>query len=584
MPAIAIITRCALTILTLHALLACQGCGRNMKQADLVITNARIWTTHAPSETPEKQPDPTTNTDTNADPTAFAIRDGRFAFVGNDDDAKAWIGPHTKIINAAGARIIPGITDAHLHLVSGGQQLARLNLRDAPSRAAFVTAIAERGKQLQPGEWIRGGRWSTESWNNTTQPDKAWIDPATREYPVFLVRMDGHSALANSAALRIAGIDRNGPDDPVGGRIVRDPKTGEPTGLLKESALELVRDRIPEASAKNLDTALAAAQLEAHRHGLTCVHTMSEWSDLAPLLRARNAGSLSLRVRVHVMEDDWTELIENCQQFPNDPRLKIAGFKQFMDGSLGSRTAYMTDPFSDNPPGRADYRGLLTAIGQNENQLQRMCVTADAARLNLAIHAIGDQANHRVLNIYENAIKKNGPRSARRMRIEHAQHLLPEDIERFGRLGIVASMQPLHKADDARYAEKAIGPERCKSSYAFRSLLDTGAPLAFGSDWPVVSLNPFLGIHAAVTGMSVENRPFVPEQNISISEALAAYTTGGAYAVAEEKSLGRIAVGYFADFVILDRDILAIPPTEISQIQAKATYVNGDQVWADGDD
>lgn len=539
--------------------------------ADLIVVNARVWT--GDDELPEAE--------------AFAVLGGRFVCVGDDRSVRQWSGPKTKTVDARGARIIPGMIDSHLHLISGGLQLARLNLRDVPDRAAFVAAIAERAGQTPAGGWILGGRWSTESWSDPVQPTKGWIDSVTPEHPVLLSRMDGHSALANSVALKLAGIDRDGPVDPAGGKIDRHRETNEPTGILRESAMGLVSRHIPPESPAELDRALAAAMDAAHRYGVTCVHTMSSWSRITAIVAARAEGSLRLRVRCFVSEDDWAAHAERARGFENDDWVRVVGFKQFVDGSLGSRTACMARPFSDNAPDgvdgaarRADWRGLLTGAGAIKGEILRLAQVADAAGLTPAFHAIGDQANRDVLDAYEAVMRDHGPRAGRRLRIEHAQHLLPADVARFGRLGVVASMQPLHKADDGRYAELAIGAERCRTSYAFRSLLDAGAVLAFGSDWPVVSLNPFRGIHAAVTGKTLDGKVFVPEQNISVEQALRAYTTGGAYAAGDDERLGRIRAGHLADFVILEADLLSAAPGSIDAVRVRATYVGGAAVWA----
>lgn len=559
---------------------------------DLYIINARIWTND-----PEM---PVAN--------SMHICDGVIVAVGNDLPRKCSNATNpavvsAKAVDANGARIIPGLIDAHLHLLGGGLQLSRLNLRDVPNRAAFIAAVAERAKTTPKGHWITGGRWSTESWPDPAQPDKSWIDPATGEHPVLLSRMDGHGALANSAALRLAGIDRNGPPDPPGGAIERDPVTGEPTGILKDTAIELVSKHVPRPSDAELDAALAAAQAEAHRHGITCVHTMSEYHELAPIDRARAAGELSLRVRFYISEDNWPDYLDKAKAHKADDMIRVCGFKQYADGSLGSRSAYMAAPFSDNPQEKTDWHGLPRDVlnarvqsagdgAKSTSVLEQECLDVTSNGLSLAVHAIGDQANNEVLNTYQRvrrapptqtpAAQESKPPSAdirSRHRIEHAQHLLPGDIPRFAQLGVVASMQPYHKADDARYAEKAIGPERCKTSYAFRSLLDAGAPLAFGSDWPVVSLNPFLGIHAAVTGRSLDGKVFVPEQNITVEEALQAYTGGAAWAAGDEKRLGRIAPGFAADFVILEEDVLEVPSARLDTVRVRETYVNGKCVW-----
>lgn len=581
-----------------HGLLLLTACAQPHPDANIVVYNAKVWTG-----------DP-------ANPTAdsFLIESGKFVAVGSglEKDRSAQPETHTKYLDARGARIVPGLIDAHLHLLGGGLQLSRINLRDVPDRAAFIAALAEHARQTPRGQWIQGGRWSTESWPDPAQPTRHWIDAVTPNNPVILSRMDGHGALANSVALKLAGIDARGPADPTGGQIERDPATGEPTGILKDAAIDLVARRIPAPSAAQLDAALKAAMVEANRHGITSVHTMSEYRELAPIDRARDAGSLTLRVRFFISEDNWQDYIDRAKNHKNDDMVRVCGFKQYADGSLGSRTAYMHMPYSDNPPEKRDWRGLPRAfIGADipplpksdegrYSELDKMCAKARTSAFSIAIHAIGDEANRIVLNSYEYWFGGTfGPPKAihggttgvgqvmplerapdgMRLRIEHAQHLLSADIARFGRLGVVASMQPLHKADDARYAERAIGPVRCRTSYAFRSLLQAGAHVAFGSDWPVVSLNPFLGAHAAVTAKSLDGDVFVPEQRITLEEALTAYTRGAAYAAGDDKLLGQIAPGACGDFVILESDVLYMPPDEISGVRVKATYLGGRQVW-----
>lgn len=594
----------AIGIILASAVVGCDPIG----QYDLIVENATIWT----------------GDETRPVATTLVVGDGRFLFVGSkselqgiigqqDERKGIWgqqIGANTQRIDAQGARILPGLIDAHLHLVSGGLQLSRLNLRDVPDRAAFIAAVAERAKKTPKGGWILGGRWSTESWPDPAQPTKEWIDAVTPDHPVLLSRMDGHGALANSVALKLVGIDKIGPPDPPGGQIDRDPTTNEPTGIFKDAAIDLVDKHIPSLSVREQDEALTAAIKEAHRHGLTGVHTMSSCLDIEAVRRARDQNRLPLRVRAFVQEDNWYAYLDRAKKFPNEDMLRLCGFKEYADGSLGSRTAYMAAPYSDNPPKKKDWRGLPRStlycpvpivdpggpprVGTCA-RLTQICSTLIKHSLSCAVHAIGDEANRVVLDVYEAALDNTRGQCSisgsvlfdqgqyrllvARLRIEHAQHLLPADIPRFARLGVVASMQPLHKADDARYAEKAIGPERCKTSYAFRSLLDAGAHIAFGSDWPVVSLNPFLGIHAAVTGESLDGKVFVPEQNITVEEALRCYTSGAAYAAGDDDRLGKIKGGYLADFVILDRDVLQIPTTELKSVGVKTTYVGGKMVW-----
>lgn len=536
--------------------------------ADLIVMNAKVWTGNKDAPAAD----------------AFAISDGSFVAVGREADVMKLKTAKTTILDAHGRRVIPGLIDAHLHLISGGQQLSRLNLRDVKDRREFVQAVRNYAASRKPGEWVLGGRWSTESWPDPSQPTRQWIDSATGDTPALLERMDGHGALANSAALKLAGIDAKGPSDPPGGRIDRDPDTREPTGILKEGAIDLVRKHIPPASSSELREALAMSMREANRFGITCVHTMSNWSDVAVLRSARKAGELYLRVRVYVMEDDWAPYHSRKNWDQDDDWVRISGFKQFADGSLGSRTAYMAEPFADAPGNR----GLPQEAIKPPKRLEDACFEVGKDYYGSAVHAIGDQANHEVLGVYERLKPRLADcsldwamsgRPIPRVRIEHVQHLLPEDIARFARIGVIASMQPLHKADDGRYAEAAIGKERCKTSYAFRSLLDTGAILAFGSDFPVVTLDPFKGMHAAVTGRTLDGKVFVPEQNIKVDEALTAYTRGGAEACGEPARLGNISVGALADFAILNDDILSMKPDDLPNTWVAYTYVGGRQVW-----
>lgn len=546
------------------------GCSGGARDYDLIVHNAAIWTGNP--DQPEAS--------------VLAVRGDKFVYVGNEMPDPSRIGRRTQVLDAQQARIVPGLIDAHLHLIAGGLQLTRLNLRDVPDRAVFIERVAARAKATSTGRWILGGRWSTESWPDPTQPDKSWIDPVTGDRPTLLHRMDGHGALANSAALKLAGITAQGPPDPPGGLIERDPKSGEPTGILKESAIDLVSRHVPAPSAGELDTALSAAMHHANSHGITAVHTMSPWNEYAVLDRARKANRMTLRVRQYVSESDWRPLIGKVRRTRSDDWLRICGFKQFMDGSLGSRTAFMVEPYIDQPDNRGVLREVMYASGKDQpdaGHLTEMCRTAVEADLSPAIHAIGDQANRIVLDTYEQVRRSSESQpDAHRvpLRIEHAQHLLPDDIERFAALDVVASMQPLHKADDGRYALGAIGIERCRTSYAFRSLIEAGAVVAFGSDWPVVSLNPMEGIHAAVTGRTLNDQTFVPEQNITCEQALRAYTTGAAQAAGDREKLGVIRPGALADFVILDADVLAIRAAAIRVVRVNQTFVGGRRVFA----
>ncbi len=519
--------------------------------ADLVIENARIWS------------------DGLGGFAAFAaVRDGRFVHVGEPDPAL--IGPATTRIDAQGHTVVPGLIDSHVHMLSGGRQLQELSLRDAAGREEFVRRVAEWARTLPPDRWVLGGRWSTESWPVPASPTREWVDAASGGRPLFLRRMDGHSALANSAALRLAAIDAGGPPDPEGGVVDRNPRTGEPTGILRESAMDLVARHIPEPTLDEKLSGLRSAQQEALRHGITAVSDIPDLDDLAAYEELARAGPL-MRFFLYPTSSDWAEAARRARSFSGRPGwVEIRGLKEYLDGSLGSRTARMREPYLPAGADRADWRGLFRE-GVESGRFARNLTAARDAGLQTIVHAIGNEANHRLLESLRAAYPDL---AAARCRSEHAQHLLPGDVARFGALGVIASMQPLHKADDGRYAEEYLGPQRCSSSYAFRSLLAGGAVVAFGSDWPVVSINPWLGVEAAVTGRTLEGRPWQTQENISVDEALRSYTSRGAWAAFAEDRIGRIAPGCAADFVILDRSPFD-PGVAWSKITPVAVFIDG---------
>ncbi len=536
----------------------------------MVITNARVWTGNP------DQPQART----------ILISGERIIQVGDDTLLGKIPKGNAKIIDAGGRRVIPGLVDCHEHIISGGLALSRLQLREADSKADFVRRVKEYAAKLKPDEWVQGRGWSVESWADTAEPTKEWIDAATGGRPALLTRMDGHQALANSKALTMAGITKNTPD-PTGGVIVKDAKTGEPTGILKDAASGLVGRLIPEPSNMQKLTALLDAKALFNRHGVTMIHDMSGPGDGEVFVQARTMPTFApvkqqLRIHSFCSVSRWPT--EPCFK-PNSDEIALvtdwvrpAGFKGYMDGSLGSRTAYMRRPFLDNPAHEQGNRGLLVEFATRKAPNDMLSQFRRAARSNLqpVVHAIGDEGNHLLLNAYETVLAEF-PRA--RPRVEHAQHLLPEDVPRFAKLGVITSMQPYHKADDGRYAEKRIGYERCKTSYAFKSLIDSGAVVCFGSDWPVVSNNPFLGIHAAVTGKTLDGKVFVPEQNITVEQALRCYTTNAAYACFMEDRLGMIKPGYLADIVILNDDVLSIPAERIADVTVHTTVVGGAIAW-----
>lgn len=522
--------------------------------ADLVIDNARIWS------------------DGLVGFAEFAaVRDGRFVYVG--PRRPDLIGDDTEIVNAAGRVVIPGLIDSHIHMLAGGAQLMRLSLREVADRREFVERVAGQAATLREGAWIVGGRWSTESWPDPRQPTREWVDGVSAGHPLFLSRMDGHSALVNTEALRIAGITADGPPDPPGGVIDRDPETGEPTGILRDAAMGLVTRHIASMTLQEQVDALILATAEALEHGITAVSDIPSVADLPAYEQLAEIGP-DIRFYLYVTAADWAEALDLIRAFPQtEDRVEIRGLKAYLDGSMGSRTAYMHEPFLGNEPSQPDWSGLLRE-GVGSGGLARNVGVARQAGLQPIAHAIGDEANHMLLDVYE-AVYGDDLAGAR-CRAEHVQHLLPDDIARYGALGVIASMQPFHKADDGRYAESYIGSHRARSSYAYKSLLDTGAVLVFGSDWPVVTLNPFLGIEAAVTGRILGGGTWQTQENITVTEALRSYTSRSAWAMRSEDAIGRIADGYRADFVVLERSPFD-PAVRWENVRPFRVYVGGER-------
>jgi predicted amidohydrolase YtcJ len=505
---------------------------------------------------------------------ALAVQGDRILQVGDSEAVVKLVGERTKVIQHA-AMVVPGFMDGHTHFIYGGFQLTSVDLRDADSPAEFVARIKAFAAKARRGEWITGGDWDHERWPGTPLPRRSWIDSVTPNNPVFLNRLDGHMALANSAALRLARITRATSEFP-GGTIVRDAG-GEPTGILKDEAQNPVFAVMPTPSQSQSDSAISRAVAWAASKGVTAVADVSvPWFEVAALKRARARGTLTTRVSVYVPLAEWRRMADTVRtNGVGDDWLRVAGVKGYVDGSLGSTTALFYQPYNDAP----QTYGLLVTP---EDSLRRWIGSADSAGLQVAVHAIGERANGLLLEIYDSVAKAHGPRD-RRFRIEHAQHLRRQDIGRIARSGVIASMQPYHAIDDGRWAEKRIGPERIKTTYAFRSLLDAGARLAFGSDWTVAPLDPLLGIYAAVTRRTLDAKHpegWVPAEKITVEEALRAYTAGNAYGVFADKHRGRLAPGYLADLVILDQDLTAIQPEAIERARVRVTVVGGKVVYS----
>jgi predicted amidohydrolase YtcJ len=532
-------------------------------QADLVLFNGRLWTGNAAAPWAE----------------ALAVRGDRITAVGSNAEVKRLAGAKTRLIDLQGKLALPGFIDDHTHFMSGGFQLLSVDLRDSASGQEFARRIKEKADKLGPGKWITGGDWDHELWPGAPLPTKELIDRYTPNNPVFVSRLDGHMALANSVALRLAKITKE-TGDPPGGTIVRDPKTGEPTGVLKDAAMSRVWPLVPAPSDAESDAALSAALSEAARFGVTSIQDITSWSDYEVYRRFRDREGLTVRVYARTPLSEWKKQADFVARHgAGDHTLRLGGLKAFMDGSLGSTTALFFEPYKDEP--------LTSGIPSDDNipegTLKKNMKEADRAGLQCSVHAIGDKANDMLLNYFEEVARENGPRD-RRFRVEHAQHLTPADIPRFAKLGVIPSMQPYHAIDDGRWAEKHIGPERVKTTYAFRSLLDAGATLVFGSDWTVAPISPILGIHAAVTRATIDGknpRGWVPEQKISVEEAVRAYTSACAYAEFAEREKGTLEVGKLADIVVLSQDIFKVSPDEIQKTTVLRTIVGGRAVYGE---
>lgn len=526
--------------------------GQSEAPVTLAIVNARAWTADP------RQPW--------AD--AVAVRGDRIAAVGSSAAIAKLVGPATRVIDAKGQMLLPGFIDTHVHFVDGGRGLASVKLRDAKTPAEFVKRIADFAKSVPPGTWITNGDWDHEQWGGAL-PERGWIDSVTSGHPVWINRLDGHMNLANSLALRLAKVTRD-VKDVAGGTIVRDG-SGELTGVFKDNAMSLVDVAVPAPGIGENDRALTAAMRYVAGQGVTSVHNMGSWDDLATFERAHRAGTLRTRIYAAVPLSTWPRLRDTvAARGRGDEWLRIGALKGFVDGSLGSHTAAMLAPFSDAP----DDTGLFVS---SPEALYQMTSGADRAGLHIFVHAIGDRANRVQLDVFARVAGENGARD-RRWRIEHAQHLAPQDIPRFAALGVLPSMQPYHAIDDGRWADRVIGRERAQGTYAFRSLLDAGARVVFGSDWFVAPPTPLEGIYAAVTRRTLDGAHpggWVPGQKIRVEEALRAYTQDAAYASFEEAEKGSLTRGKLADIVLVDRDLTRIAPETIRNARVTLTIVGG---------
>ncbi|NER19113.1 amidohydrolase [Spongiivirga citrea] len=540
-------------LLSVAILLLCFSCDSEKIEADTIFVNGVIWTANPNMKEVE----------------AMAVKSDTIIAVGSTIDLQKYIGKSTHIVDLQNKFVTPGFIDAHVHLLMGGNSLLSVQLRDAKTKEEFAKRIKDFASGIKPNQWIVEGNWDHTLWGGEL-PTKEWIDVFTQQNPVAVYRMDGHMILANSAALKIAGIDRNTPDV-ENGEIVKN-SNGEPTGILKSKAMYLVLNKIPALSDSQKEKAIKVAQEYLHAQGVTSIQDVDSLGGFEVLKKMHSNNELKIRVYSADPLHSWKSLSK--KEKVNNKWLKNGLLKGFVDGSLGSHSAAFLEPYSDKPTDS----GILTA---NIDSLQTWIEKADTNNLHVTVHAIGDKANHTLLNTYEAVEQTNGSKD-RRFRIEHAQHLNSDDISRFSELNIIASMQPYHAIDDGRWAEELIGPERIKTTYAFNSLLDAGTTLVFGSDWPVAPASPILGIHAAITRQTLDNKNpegWVPEQKINAEQALLAYTKNAAYSAFNETIKGTLEVGKLADFVVLSNDIRSIDPINIRNVQVLYTYIGGKKVY-----
>ncbi len=505
---------------------------------------------------------------------AVAIRGERIVGIGSSQEMRKLAGPNTRIMDLRSRFALPGFNDAHIHLANGGQAKLAIELEGARSLAEFQQRIRSRLGEYEPGEWITGRGWDHTLWPVQEFPTRQALDAVAGNHPMIFTRVDGHVAVANSLALRLAGITE-ATKDPPGGSIERDA-AGEPTGMLKENAVGLVSRKIPPLSASQRRRGILLALTEAARFGVTSLQDNSTWADFQIYEQLKKEGKLTARIT------EWLPFLEPLTRLEEmrrqggtgDPWLKTGAVKMIVDGSVGSRTAAMLAPYSDDPSNR----GILRI---EPEQLKQMSVERDNAGFQLAFHAIGDRANRVALDAFAAVRAANGPRD-RRDRIEHAQVVAPADLARFAELSVIASMQPVHESTDMRWAEARLGPGRLEGAYAWRSMLSRGVGLAFGTDYPVEPVNPMRGLYACVTRELPGGGPpggWQPQEKISLDECIRAYTVGSAYAEFEEGKKGQILPGQFADIIVLSADVTRIPARELLKTEVLQTFTGGRLVY-----
>ncbi|MCO6497590.1 MAG: amidohydrolase [Chitinophagaceae bacterium] len=548
-----------LFILTLFTstLILFSSCGtKDPSKMAILYKNAYIWTGDS----------------ANPNATLLLTKGNKIIYVGYDINKLKY----DSAVDVNGAMIVPGFMDNHSHFLSGGYQLESVNLREAKTPAEFINTMKEYMAGIKDNRWIQGGDWDHEVWGGRL-PAKEWIDSITPNNPVFVTRYDGHMALANSLALKLAGIDKNTPVPP-GGEIEKDSRTGELTGILRDDAMDLIYAKVPDPSEAELDEMFRRAQAHAIANGLTEVHDMGSyggWTDMETYQRAKKNGEQQMRIYSVVALRTWDKLADYIRKNgKGDDMLRWGGLKGFVDGSLGSKTALFYKPYLD----KRNSNGIWVT---DSITLRNQILSGDSAGLQVMVHAIGDKAIDYLLDVYQEAEEISGSKE-HRFRVEHAQHLSDSAFARFKELNVIASVQPYHAIDDGRWAYKRLDRDRLSRTYAFKTFLDSGVTMTFGSDWTVAPLSPILGIYAAVTRETLDGKNpdgWFPEQKIEVEDALRAYTVNNAYAGFQEDKTGMLKEGYYADFVILDKNLITIPHDEIKDVKVVQTTINGKTVF-----
>ena len=505
---------------------------------------------------------------------SLAVSEGRIVATGDDQSLLRLRGPKTQVVDLHGAFVMPGFNDAHTHLAEGGEEQLHVNLLGARSLNEMLDRIAAAAKTAAPGEWLQGGGWDHTLWASQTLPTRADLDRVTAGHPAFFGRVDGHIAVANSAALAAAHIDKNTPDV-AGGKIDHDA-SGEPTGILREEPVKaLVLAKIPPPIMQVRRRALELATSQAACSGITSAQDYSEWDDFLAMEQMERDGNLPIRISEWLTFGDPLSVLEQqrAHHAADDPMLHTGMLKGFMDGSLGSRTAALKSPYSDDP-------GNSGLPRYSQDKLNAMAIERANAGFQLGFHAIGDRAVKMALDAFSAALCHDDVCAAdRRFRVEHSQVVSPADFDEYRRVSVIASMQPNHLLTDMHWATERLGPERTKGSYAWKSFLDRGVVVAFGTDYPVEPIAPFRGMYSAVTRKDEAGKmEYEPQEKLTIQQAIYAYTQGSAVAEFAEKKKGKLAPGYFADFVVLDRDLTKIEPAAILKTQVLRTVVAGKTV------